>query len=301
MANNGNLLQVGGVTGSGWSAAALNVNLVNSGITFTVSASATFAADVGITASSAAAIPVRGSTYATTGVWVTGSTNGDPISVVGACSGFLPVVLSNFTTQTDAINSSVGQVKNNTDFLAAMKKALYDSTVSVGAADFSDKYSLYTLVKDTIGSNLNSVSNTVVPNGATPSSQNSLAVTLVGQKQKASFIARTACATGTPQNLTVFNSGAGYTCSNGIRIKTSRIATGTNSSQNEIMCVISEADAVGPLGASAGTNSYVMYHGDEMFFEVDNINRIKVFYPAYSAGFAPHNTGSGVTFSFYAS
>jgi hypothetical protein len=44
-----------------------------------------------------------------------------------------------------------------------------------------------------------------------------------------------------------------------------------------------------------------MSHGDEMFFEVNNIDKINVFYPPYSAGFAPHNTGTGITFSFYAS
>ena len=66
------------------------------------------------------------------------------------------------------------------------------------------------------------------------------------------------------------------------------------------MCIISEADAA-IYGSTAGTASYTMYHGDEMFFEVDNINKIKVFYPPYSVGFAPHNTGTGITFSFYAS
>ena len=54
-------------------------------------------------------------------------------------------------------------------------------------------------------------------------------------------------------------------------------------------------------GFTAGTYSYVMYHGDELFLEVDNISRINVFYPPYSVGFAPHNTGTGITFSFYAS
>ena len=66
------------------------------------------------------------------------------------------------------------------------------------------------------------------------------------------------------------------------------------------MCVISEADAA-MYGATAGTASYTLYHGDELFVEVDNINKIKVFYPPYSAGFAPHNTGTGITFSFFAS
>ena len=296
----GTLTQVGGVTGAGWCAAAMNVYMVNSGITFTVSASATFSSIVGVTAQYSASLPVQGSNEAAYGVWVTGSTSGDPVTVKGNSGGYLPVEVKDFTTQTATISTSIGDVKTNTDFLVAMKKALYSDSVSVGAFDFNDKNSIYTLVRDSIGAELTALGNTVVPNNATITTQDSLAVTLVSTKQKSSFVSRTACATGTPQNLTVFNSGAGYTCSNGIRIKTSRIATGTNSSQNEIMCVISEADA-STYGASAGAYSYVMYHGDEMFFEVDNINRIKVFYPAYSAGFAPHNTGSGVTFSFYAS
>jgi hypothetical protein len=296
----GTLTQVGGVTGAGWCAAALNVYMVNSGITFTVSASATFSSIVGVTAAYSASLPVQGSNQAAYGVWVTGSTSGDPVTVQGNSGGYLPVEVKDFITQTATISTSIGDVKTNTDFLVAMKKALYSDSVSVGAFDFNDKNSIYTLVRDNIGAELTALGNTVVPNNATITTQDSLAVTLVSTKQKSSFVSRTACATGTPQNLTVFNSGAGYTCANGIRIKTSRIATGTNSSQNEIMCVISEADA-SSYGASAGAYSYVMYHGDEMFFEVDNINRIKVFYPAYSAGFAPHNTGSGVTFSFYAS
>jgi hypothetical protein len=212
----------------------------------------------------------------------------------------MPIELANLDTPTSTVNATIAQVKTNTDFLVAMKKALYDPTVSVGAFDFSDKSSIYTLVRDSIGADLALLGNTVVPNNTTASTQDSLAVTVVSTKPKSSFISRTNCATGTPQNLTSFNNGAGYTCSNGIRIKTSRIATGANASQNEIMCVISEADA-STYGASAGVYSYAMYHGDEMFFEVDNINRLKVFYPAYSAGLAPHNTGSGVTFSFYAS
>jgi hypothetical protein len=113
-------------------------------------------------------------------------------------------------------------------------------------------------------------------------------------------MARTGNATYTPQNLTAFNAVGGYTCANGVRIKASRIVTGTGGSQNEIMCVISEADAA-VYGVTAGAASYVLYHGDEMFFEVDNINKIRVFYPAYSASFAPHNTGNNMTFSFYAS
>ena len=113
-------------------------------------------------------------------------------------------------------------------------------------------------------------------------------------------MARTGDATNISQNLSSFSATSGYTCANGVRIKASRIATGSNASQNEIMCVISEGDA-SIYGASAGAYSYVLYHGDEMMFDVDNINKIKIFYPSYSSTFAPHNTGSTMKFSFYAS
>jgi outer membrane murein-binding lipoprotein Lpp len=299
--SNGNLIQVGGKTGAGWSAGALNVFLVNDGITFTVSASATFSSQISVNNAGVTALYVQGSTTASHGVWVTGSTNGDPIVVQGSgAGGALTVDVNNFSTQTNTINSSIGQVKNNTDFMAAVKKALYSDAQSVGAFDFADKNSIYTLVRDNIGANIAALKDAIVPNGSVYSSQDSMAVTVVGVKQQPSFMARTAAAVNASQNLTAFNGGAGYTCANGVRIKTSRIATGANASQNEIMCVISEADAA-LYGASAGTASYVLYHGDEMFFEVDNINKIKVFYPAYSAAFAPHNTGTGMTFSFYAS
>lgn len=306
LAQNGNLLQVGGVTGSGWSAAALNVYMVNSGITFTVSASATFSSQIGITADSGAAIPVQGSTLAGYGVWVTGSTSGDPVSVrIDGISGtYVPVTVQNFTSETSAINNTITTVRNDTAFLAAVKKALYSESTSVGSNDFSDINSIYSLVKNSVGSPLLTVTNTIIPNGTVPSTQNSMAVTMVGQHQPTKFMARTGCATSVPKNLTDFNAAGGYTCANGIRIKASRIATGTNASQNEVMCVISEADAAtvsGVTSASGLAKSYMMYHGDEMFFEVDNINKLRVFYPAYSTSFAPHNTGTGVTFSFYAS
>lgn len=292
------LTQVGGYTGAGWCGAAMSVYLVNSGFSF--NASATFSANVGITAPAYAAIPVQGTTSSAYGVWVAGDTANGPVTVKGYSGGFLPVEIPNIDTKTSTLNTSIGQVKTNTDFLVAVKKALFADSVSVSATDYPDKSSIYTLIRDNVGTPLADIQNTVVANNTAPTTQDSLAVTVVGYKQKSSFIARTACATGTPQNLTAFNSGAGYTCSNGIRIKTSRIASGANASQNEIMCVISEADAA-VYGSSAGTASYAMYHGDEMFFEVDNINRLKVFYPAYSASIAPYNTGSGVTFSFYAS
>lgn len=298
--NSGNLLQVGGVTGGGWCAAALNVFMVNSGITFAVNATATFSAEIGITAPYHKSIPVQGSTSAGYGVWVTGSTNGDPVSVRGSSGGYLPVEVkgldgSSILSNTSSINTSIGSVKNNTDFLAAVKKALYSDVQSVGANDFEDKHSIYTLLRDNLGTNLTSIKSSVL---TTPTP--SIAVSVVGSKQQASFLSRTNFAGITSQNLTVFNSGGGHTCSNGIRIKTSRLATGTNASQNELMCVISEADAA-LYGSNSTASSYVLYHGDEMFFEVDNINKIKVFYPPLSTSFAPHNTGSGMTFSFYAS
>jgi hypothetical protein len=297
---NGTLSRVGGITGSGWSGSALNVNMVNAGITFTVVANATFSAQVGITAAANGAIPVQGSQFASRGIWVSGGTNGEPVTVRGANNGLLPIELAGFTAQTGIINGTIGQVKTNTDFMAAVKKALYSSSVSVGAFDFNDANSIYTLIKDSVGSPVQGIRATVVPNGAYPTTQDSVSVTLVGSKQQPKFMARTGNATYTPQNLTAFNAAGGYTCANGVRIKASRIASGTGGSQNQIMCVISEADAA-VYGATAGAASYVLYHGDEMFFEVDNINKIRVFYPAYSASFAPHNTGNNMTFSFYAS
>lgn len=297
---NGTLSRVGGLAGAGWSGSALNVNMVNSGITFSVVANATFSAIVGVTASPNAALPIQGTQFASRGVWVTGSTNGDPVTVRGASGGFLPVEVAGFAAQISNVNTAIGQVKTNTDFMAAMKKALYDGSVSVGAFDFSDANSLYTLVKNQVGGNLASLVTTKIPNGAPHTTQDSISVTVVGAKQQPKFLARTGNATYTPQNLTAFNAVSGYTCANGVRIKASRIAGGSAASQNQIMCVISEADAA-IYGATAGTASYVLYHGDEMFFEVDNINKIKVFYPVYSASFAPHNTGTNMTFSFYAS
>jgi len=299
-----NPTRVGGVTGAGWCAAAMNVFMVNSGITFTVSASATFGTTLGITTSANAPVHVQGSTFALSGVWVTGSTSGDPVQVKGYSGGLLPVELENFTSQTDTINSSITNVKNNTDFLAAVKKALYSDIQSVGANDFQDKNSIFSLVRDNLGANIQAIKGSILPNGTTYSTQSSVAVSVISNKQPSKFLARTVSATNSPQNLTHFchQGGAahGYTCSNGVRIKASRLATGANASQNEIMCVISEADAA-IWGATSGYASYTLYHGDEMFFEVDNIDKIKVFYPAYSAAFAPHNTGTGMTFSFYAS
>jgi len=303
---NGTLTRVGGETGSGWSGSAMNVYLVNSGFSF--NATATFSTGIGISQEAYNPVPIHGSTSAVNAVWVSGDTANGPVSVKGYCGGNLPVYISQFDTNlstvSGTINGTLGGVKINTDFLAAMKKALYSSNVSIGATDFNDSQSIYTLVQGAVNNNLTPVSQTILPNSVASSinnaTQKSMAVSVVSYRQQSSFLSRTGCATNTPQNLTAFSAATGYTCANGVRIKTSRIATGANASQNEVMCVISEADAA-VYGASAGTASYVLYHGDEMFFEVDNINKIKVFYPPYSTGFAPHNTGSGITFSFYAS
>lgn len=291
--SNGNLSRVGGITGAGWSGAALNAYLVNSGISFT--ANVTLGAAVGISQEYNNPIQVAGSTYAAVGMWVAGDTANGPVIVRGNSGGLLPVELQSSTlvTQTN-FDAKIAQLKNNTDFLIATKKALYDPSVSVGALDYNDSLSLYSLIKSGINTQLQTLANTV------NSSSGTIGVAVEAYTLQPSFMARTNYVSNTAKNLTEYNGSAGFTCANGIRIKISRVATGTNASQNEIMCVISEADAA-VYGATAGTASYTMYHGDEMFFEVDNINKIKVFYPPYSANFAPHNTGSGITFSFYAS
>ena len=113
-------------------------------------------------------------------------------------------------------------------------------------------------------------------------------------------MARTGYVGYSAKSLTEFNAVSGFTCSTGIRVKASRVATGASASSNEFMCIISEAD-VATYGATATQAAYTLYHGEEMFIEVDNINKLRVFYPPYSVSFAPNNTGPGMTFSFYAS
>jgi LysM repeat protein len=304
LAPNNNLIQIGGVTGAGWCAGALNVSLVNSGITFTVSASVTLGSTFGITASDIGALPIRGTTYATAGVWVTGSTSGDPVTVKGFSGGLLPIELANFTSQTTNINNSIADLKNDTAFLTAVKKALFSGEVSVGASDYPDQYSIYTLIRDNIGNSVSSVKDAVLsssdPTGVNRSTQKSLAVSVISTKQQTDFLGRTDYVGYTSKNLKDYNGGSGFTCSTGIKIKASRVSTGASASSNEFMCVISEAD-VALYGATAGNYAYTLYHGEEMFLDVVNIDKLRVFYPNYSAGFAPHNTGSGMTFSFYAS
>lgn len=286
----GTLTQVGGVTGAGWCGAAVNMYLVNSGFSF--NAYATFSTGIGISQAAYNPVPVAGSSAAVVGMWVAGDTLNGPVIVKGYSGGYLPVEIAKIDTPTSTLNTSLGQVKTNTDFLIATKKALYDPTVSVGAFDFTDSLSIYSLIKNAVNTQLQTLADTV--------SSGSISVAIDSYATQPSFMARTGNIGYTAKNLTEYNSAAGFTCATGVRLKVSRIATGTNASQNELMCVISEADAA-LYGSTAGTASFTMYHGDELFLEVDNINKIKVFYPPYSAGFAPHNTGTGITFSFYAS
>jgi len=290
---NNTLVRAGGVTGSGWSGSALNVYLVNTGITFT--ASVTLGAAVGISQDYANPIQVTGSTSAVRGVWVAGDTANGPVIIKGFSGGLLPVEMYSSTLVTESnFNTQIAAVQTNTNFLIATKKALYDSSVSLGAFDFNDSLSIHTLVKNAVNTQIQALANTV------NASTNTIGVAVESYMLQPSFMARTVSAGYSAKNLTEYSATAGFTCAAGVRIKVSRIATGTNASQNELMCVISEADAA-LYGATAGSAAYTMYHGDELFLEVDNINKIKVFYPPYSLGFAPHNTAIGITFSFYAS
>jgi hypothetical protein len=286
----GTLTQVGGATGAGWCGAAVNMYLVNSGFSF--NAYATFSTGIGISQEAFNPVPVAGSSAAVVGLWVAGDTLNGPVIVKGYSGGYLPIELANLDTPTSTVNTTMGLVKTNTDFLVAAKKALYDPSVSVGAFDFTDSLSIYSLIKNAVNTQLQTLANTV--------SSGSVSVAIDSYATQPSFMARTDVAGYVAKNLTEYNSAAGFTCATGVRIKVSRIATGANASQNEFMCVGSVADA-NVYGFTAGTYSYVMYHGDELFLEVDNIDKINVFYPPYSVGFAPHNTGTGITFSFYAS
>ena len=289
---NGNLYRVGGITGAGWCGAALNAYLVNSGISFT--ANVTLGAAVGISQEYNNPIQVAGSTFAVNGVWVAGDTANGPVIVKGYSGGMLPVELQSTTLVTELnFNNKVAQLKSNSDFLGAMKKALYDSSVALGPFDYSDAHSIHTLIKNAVNNQIQTLANTVNSNGT-------IGVAIENYSMQPSFLARTVTVGNVAKNLTEYNGNAGYTCGSGVRIKVSRIATGANASQNEFMCVISEADA-GIYGATAGAYSYSMYHGDELFLEIDNINKLNIFYPAYSSSFAPHNTGSQISFSFYAS
>ena len=302
--NDGTLDRVGGTAGAGWCGAALNVHLVNSGITFSINANATFSSALGISQDAFKPLPVHGSTFATTGLWVAGDTANGPVIVKGYNSGVLPVSLSNVDTSTSTLNTSINQVKDNTDFLAAMKKALYDSSVSVGAADYPSSLSLHTLIRDEVAANLESLngaklSNSVIGN-LNAATQPSIAVSVVATKQQPSFMARSGYVSFTAKNLIEFNGAAGFTCSAGVRIKGSRVSTGASAAPNEFMCVMYEGD-IGQYGSTSTSASYHLHHGEELFVDVDNINKISVFYPVLSESSAPNNAGAGFTFSFYAS
>lgn len=303
---NGNMERVGGFTGAGWSGSAVNVYLVNTGISF--NAYATFSTGIGISQEAYNPVPVKGSTSSTVGVWVVGDTANGPVLVKGFSGGLLPVELPNLDTTLSSVSSSLttslSQIKNGTDFMAALKAALYSQNVSVGSTDFKYSESLYSLVKSAIDNNITPVSqsvlNSAVVEGVNVSTQKSIGVSVLSVKQQPTFMSRTGFVGYASKNLSEYNSAPGFTCSTGVRIKTSRVATGASASSNEFMCVISAQDA-NAYGLTATSAAYTLYHGEEMFIEVDNINKVYVFYPPYSTSTAPHNTGPGLTFSFYAS
>ena len=290
----GTLTQVGGTTGAGWCGSAVNMYLVNSGFSF--NAYATFSTGIGISQAAYNPVPVAGSSAATVGLWVAGDTLNGPVIVKGYSGGYLPIEIANLdiptSTATTTLNTSLGQVKTNTDFLIAMKKALYSDSVSVGAFDFNDASSIYKLIQNAVTTQLTSLANTV--------SNGSISVAIDSYATQPSFMSRTGFVGFAAKNLNEFNSGSGFTCGSGVRIKTARVASGTTASSNQFLCVMSVSDAAF-YGATSGTASYILYHGEEMFFDVENISKIQVFYPAYSSGFAPNNTSQGMTFSFYAS
>jgi hypothetical protein len=304
--SNGNMERVGGFTGAGWSGSAVSVYLVNTGISF--NAYATFSTGIGISQEAYNPVPVKGSTSSTVGVWVVGDTGNGPVIVKGFSGGLLPVELPNIDTSlsslSSTLNTSLSNIKNGTDYMAALKAALYSQNVSVGSTDFRYTESLYALVKAAIDNNIVPVSESVLTNAVVENvnvaTQKSIGVSLLSVKQQPTFMSRTGFVGYAAKNLSELNSAPGFTCSTGVRIKTSRVATGASASSNEFMCVISAQDT-NTYGLTATSAAYTLYHGEEMFIEVDNINKVYVFYPPYSASTAPHNTGPGLTFSFYAS
>jgi hypothetical protein len=294
--SNETLFPIGGSTGAGWCGAALNVFLVNQGITFEINSSITFDTEMRVGAPQDDPMPVHGTTYATTGVWVTGSTMGGPVIVQGFNNGLLPVDVVGFNQLLPIIGTGLQSLIDTTSYIISLKRALYSASVAEGAFASPPDQSLYGLISGPINDGVKDVRNTVI---SSPT-QSSIGVTVVASKRQPSFMSRTGFAGAVSTNLSAYNGGNGFTCESGVKIKVSRIATGANSSQNEHMCIISEADAA-VFGNTNTASAYMMYHGDEMCFEVDNINKIRVFYPALSLESAPFNTGSGVTFSFYAS
>lgn len=294
---NNDFIIVGGVTGASWSGAAMNVNFVGAaGLTFELCASATFGAEIGITQSQSRPVPVHGSTFATSAIWVAGGTSGEAVVIVGNCGGFLPVVLESstlltaatFNTKTDTTNSTLDAIKLGTDHAFGIKSALYDPSNSNASGE-----SLFTLVKNSITVPVDVLKSTVITTQGPPS----ISVSVSHTRQQSMFTASTGFAGYTAKSLDEFITGAtGLTCENGVTIKASRVGP----SANEFISIISDADFTAAAGNTGARNasSFPLYHGEEILVKVDNINKISIFYSSLDTSFAPNNTGSGMTFSF---
>jgi hypothetical protein len=171
--------------------------------------------------------------------------------------------------------------------LVALKKAIYSDTVGEGALAYPHEQSLYALMRNIVGNGIQEIQDTITQSD----SQKTIAVSVIESKRQSSFISGTPFVGFASTNLSAFNNGSGFTCDAGVRIKVLRSPA---ASSTEVLAVAN----------SDTTNtavSYMMYRGDEMFFEVDNINKLYVYYPTLNLGTAPSNNGSGITFSFYAS
>ena len=287
------LLPLGGITGAGWSGAAMNVNFVGAqGITFELCASATFGAEIGITQPQSSPVPVHGSTFASSAIWVAGGTGGQAVVVVGNSGGFLPVELSSTTLLTseafnqklDITNSTLLGIKTGTEHAFAIKSALYGT---------NNTNSLYKIIEDGVSVPLTVLKSTVIGTQSP-----SISVSVSHTQQQTMFTASTGFAGYTAKSLDQFITGAtGLTCENGVTIKAYR----TGAVANEFLSIISESDITDAADDLDIRNlsSYPLYHGEEILIKVDNINKISVFYAASSV-FAPNNSGSGMTFSFLA-
>ncbi len=295
-AKNDAFIVLGGVTGAGWSGAAMNVNFVGAeGLTFQLTASATFGAEIGITQSQSRPVPVHGSTFATSAIWVAGGTSGEAVVIVGNCGGFLPVILESstlltattFNTKTDTTNNTLSAIKLGTDHAFGIKSALYASSDTNASGD-----SLFTLVKDSITAPVAVLKSTVITTQGPPS----ISVSLSHTRQQSMFTASTGFAGYTAKSLDQFITGAtGLTCENGVTIKASRVGP----SANEFVSIISDADNDAAANNTVrNASSFPLYHGEEILVKVDNINKISIFYSSLDTSFAPNNTGSGMTFSF---
>ena len=296
-AKNDAFIVLGGVTGAGWSGAAMNVNFVGTeGLTFLLTASATFGAQIGITQSQSTPVPVHGSTFATSAIWVAGGTSGEAVVIVGNCGGFLPVILESstlltaatFNTQTSTTNSKLEGIKTGTDHAFGIKSALYAREDTNAAGD-----SLFTLVKNSRTAPVDVLKSTVITTQGPPS----ISVSVSRTRQQSMFTASTGFAGYTAKSLDEFITGAtGLTCENGVTIKASRVGP----SANEFISIISDADIneAGNNNTARNASSFPLYHGEEILVKVDNINKISIFYSSLDTSFAPNNTGSGMTFSF---